>query len=104
MSFSSLIHEAAQALRFNRQRSVLTIVSLAWGVACFVILYSYGDGFHVALRTAFSTVGQDLILMFPGHTSSQAGGERAGRRVRLETSDVDEIRSSVPLVLAISPS
>jgi putative ABC transport system permease protein len=103
MTFSSLIHESAQALKFNRQRSILTIVSLAWGVACFVILYSYGDGFHLALRTAFSTIGQDLVLMFGGNTSSQAGGERAGRRIRLETTDVDEIRGSVPLVLAISP-
>ncbi len=103
MSFSSIIHEAGQALKFNRQRSILTTVSLAWGVACFVILYSYGDGFHLALRTAFQTVGQDLVLMFGGRTSSQAGGERAGRRVRLETTDVDEIRATVPLVLAISP-
>ena len=38
------------------------------------------------------TVGQDLVLMFGGHTSSQAGGERAGRRIRLELSDVEEIR------------
>src|ERR1039458_1013454 len=103
MSLSSIFAEAAAALKFNRQRSILTTISLAWGVACFVILYSYGDGFHLALRTAFSTVGQDLVLMFGGNTSSQAGGERAGRRIRLETTDIDEIRTTVPLVLAISP-
>lgn len=99
----SIFREALQALQFNRQRSILTIVSLAWGVACFVILYSYGDGFHVALQTAFRSVGQDLVLMFGGRTSSQAGGERAGRYVRLELSDIDAIREAVPLVGAISP-
>jgi putative ABC transport system permease protein len=103
MNIASLFHEAGQALRFNRQRSILTTISLAWGVACFVILYSYGDGFHMALRRAFMTIGQDLVLEFGGRTSSQAGGERAGRRIRLEASDVDEIRASVPLVAAISP-
>jgi putative ABC transport system permease protein len=103
MTIASLFHEAGQALRFNRQRSILTTISLAWGVACFVILYSYGDGFHMALRRAFMTIGQDLVLEFGGRTSSQAGGERAGRRIRLEVSDVDEIRASVPLVAAISP-
>jgi putative ABC transport system permease protein len=103
MSIVSIFREAGQALRFNRQRSILTTVSLAWGVACFVILYSYGDGFHIALQTAFRSIGQDLVLMIGGRTSSQAGGERAGRRVRLETSDVEEIRTSVPLVAAISP-
>src|SRR5512144_3262127 len=99
----SIFREAAQALRFNRQRSVLTTISLAWGVACFVILYSYGDGFHLALRVAFQQVGQDLVLMFGGQTSMQAGGERAGRRVRLENGDIDTIHDTVPMVAAISP-
>jgi putative ABC transport system permease protein len=103
MTIASVFREAGQALRFNRQRSILTTISLAWGVACFVILYSYGDGFHLALRRAFMTVGQDLVLEFGGRTSSQAGGERAGRRIRIEVSDVEEIRTSVPLVAAISP-
>ena len=75
MSVKSIIQEAAQALRFNRTRSILTTLSLAWGVSCFVILYSYGDGFEFALSKAFRAVGQDLILMFGGSTSTQAGGE-----------------------------
>jgi putative ABC transport system permease protein len=103
MRIGSIFSEAAQALKFNRLRSILTMISLAWGVACFVILYSYGDGFHVALQTAFRAVGQDLVLMWGGRTSTQAGGERAGRRIRLDLSDVDAIRETVPLVGAISP-
>jgi putative ABC transport system permease protein len=103
MTVSSVFREAGQALRFNRRRSILTTTSLAWGVACFVILYSYGEGFHLALRTAFMQVGSDLILMYGGQTSTQAGGERAGRRVRVERTDVDAIREAVPMVAAISP-
>src|SRR5277367_1080698 len=103
MRANSIIAEAAAALNFNRQRSILTTVSLAWGVACFVILYSYGDGFQTALTTCFHAVGQDLVVMFNGQTSSQAGGERAGRTIRMEASDVDAIRDFVPFVAAISP-
>jgi putative ABC transport system permease protein len=103
MTVSSVFREAGQALKFNRRRSILTTTSLAWGVACFVILYSYGEGFHLALRTAFLQVGSDLVLMFGGQTSTQAGGERAGRKVRVERTDVDVIRESVPMVAAISP-
>lgn len=103
MSVKNVFREAMQALKFNRQRSSLTTISLAWGVACFVILYSYGEGFDFALRTSFQAVGQDLILMFGGQTSSQAGGERSGRKIRLELSDVDAIREGVPMVSAISP-
>jgi putative ABC transport system permease protein len=103
MTPRSILTEAAAALNFNRQRSLLTCVSLAWGVACFVILYSYGEGFDSALKMAFRAVGQDLIVMFDGNTSSQAGGERAGRHIRLELTDVDAIRDAVPFVAAISP-
>ncbi len=103
MRLKSVFQEAAQALRYNRQRSILTIISLAWGVACFVILYSYGEGFDTTLQTAFLAVGQDLVVVFPGHTSSQAGGERAGRRIRLEIDDVEALRESVPSIAALSP-
>src|SRR5579872_658402 len=102
MTFRSIIAEAAAALNFNRQRSLLTMASLAWGVACFVILYSYGEGFGRALQFSFQAVGQDLVLMFGGQTSKQAGGERSGRVIRLVTEDSELIRDNVPLVGAVS--
>ncbi len=103
MRILSIFDEAFQALRFNRQRSLLTMLSLGWGVGCFVILYSYGEGFDYALTSSFKAVGQDLIVMFEGQTSSQAGGERSGRRIRLDRDDVEAIRTTVPLVAAVSP-
>lgn len=102
MTLGSIISEAASALKFNRQRSLLTMASLAWGVACFVILYSYGEGFGKALQLSFQAVGQDLVLMFGGQTSAQAGGERSGRVIRLVLEDSQLIRENVPLVGAIS--
>ncbi len=102
MNVRGILTEAAAALNFNRQRSLLTMASLAWGVACFVILYSYGEGFGVAMRSSFQAVGQDLVLMFGGQTSSQAGGERSGRKIRLELGDSELIRENVPLVKAVS--
>ena len=103
MTVNSVFTEAGAALKFNRQRSILTTISLAWGVGCFVILFAYGDGFHFALRKAFMAVGQDLVLMFNGQTSTQAGGERAGRKIRMERTDVDAIRDGVTLAAAVSP-
>jgi putative ABC transport system permease protein len=103
MAWRWLWGEALSALRFYRRRTLVTSASLAWGVACFVILMSYGEGFGAALDTAFHAVGQDLILMAEGQTSLQAGGLRAGRRVRLELEDVERIRSAVAAVRWVSP-
>lgn len=103
MTLRFLLTEALAAMRFHRRRTLITITSLAWGVTCFVLLVSYGKGFEQTLVKAFTSVGQYLVIMFEGQTSEQAGGLRAGRRVRLEFDDAQAIRDSVPLVGAISP-
>jgi len=103
MLWRQVIKEAAASLVFYRRRSLVTIISLAWGVASYVMLMSYGDGFDRTLRTAFQAVGQDLIIMAEGRTSRQAGGMRSGRRIRLELSDVETLREAVPSIRLISP-
>jgi putative ABC transport system permease protein len=103
MSFRYLVSEALAAMRFHRRRTLVTITSLAWGVTCFVLLVSYGTGFERTLTKAFTAVGQYLVIMFEGQTSEQAGGLRAGRRVRLEYQDAETLKDSIPLIAAISP-
>jgi putative ABC transport system permease protein len=98
-----ILAESVAALRFHRQRTLFTTLSLAWGVACFVILISYGNGFEHALTKAFRAVGQDLIITFGGQTSTQAGGLRSGRPIRLDLADATIVKESVPLVDRLSP-
>jgi len=103
MTWGYAFSEAFAALKFSRSRTLFTVTSLGWGVACFVVLMSYGDGFERALTKAFTAVGQDLIITFAGQTSEQAGGLRAGRRIRLELPDAQAVIDSVPSVGALSP-
>ena len=103
MSWKFIFSESLAALRFHRQRTLFTTLSLAWGVTCFVILISYGNGFERALVKAFTAVGQDLVLTMSGQTSEQAGGLRTGRRIRLEYADATMVKESVPLVEHLSP-
>jgi putative ABC transport system permease protein len=79
------------------------MLSIIWGVASLVLLLAYGQGFDRALRQAFLQIGKDLVAVFPGQTSMQAGGERAGRPVLLELKDVKAIQEGVPTVEAVSP-
>jgi putative ABC transport system permease protein len=95
--------EAFNALSHYKLRSALTMLSVTWGIASLVLLLSYGNGFRAALVQAFDQIGKDLIVIFPGQTSEQAGGERAGRRIPLELRDVEALREGVPTIEAISP-
>jgi putative ABC transport system permease protein len=98
-----IFSEALGALKHYRTRSTLTMLSITWGVASLVLLLAYGQGFERALVKAFLQIGKDLVVVFPGQTSMQAGGERSGRRIRLELSDVKAIQEGVPTVEAVSP-
>ena len=95
--------EALNAVGHYRLRSALTMLSIIWGVASLMLLLSYGQGFDRALTQAFLQIGKDLVVIFPGQTSMQAGGERSGRRIRLELSDVKAIQEGVPTVESVSP-
>lgn len=103
MRWSEILNEIIASLRYHRRRTNLTVTSLGWGLACFVILMSYGDGFDRALADSFKAIGQDLILTAGGQTSLQAGGMRTGRRIFLDLADVRAIRESVSLVGPMSP-
>ncbi|HZP63644.1 MAG TPA: ABC transporter permease [Terriglobales bacterium] len=101
--FRDLFSQAYSALRFNRRRSVLTMLGMAWGIATVVLLLAYGTGFERGLWAAFRSFGTNLVFIFPGRTSMQAGGTKAGSEVKLTINDVDYIRAEVPLLKRMSP-
>ncbi len=103
MTLATMLSESIAALRFYRRRTTITIASLAWGVACFILLMAYGAGYGTLMQSCFAAVGQDLIIAFGGQTSEQEGGKRTGRQVRLELTDLDAIRDNAPAVGLISP-
>jgi putative ABC transport system permease protein len=98
-----LATQAYNALRYNRRRSLLTMLGMAWGIATVVLLLAYGTGFERGLWSAFRSFGTNLVFIFPGRTELQAGGTKAGTQVRLTINDLDFIRAEVPLLKRVSP-
>lgn len=98
-----LLKQAYGALRHNRRRSMLTMLGMAWGIATVVLLLAYGAGFERGLMVAFETFSGNMVAVFPGHTSMQAGGSKAGVEVKLTTDDMEYLRREVPFLKRISP-
>ena len=100
---TAVLHEAWAGLLRNRTRSALSMLGISWGIVSVVVLLAYGEGFKQALLRGFrGAFGDGVSINFPGQTSRQAGGERAGRRVALRLGDVEGL-SDLPLVKAWSP-
>jgi putative ABC transport system permease protein len=95
--------QAWDAMVYNRRRTAITVVGMAWGIATVVLLLAYGAGFGRAIQAIFQQWGTYLVGVFPGKTSEQAGGSKAGVDVRLTRDDVDRLWATVPGVTHISP-
>ena len=88
----------------NRLRAGLATLGISWGIVSVVMLLAYGNGFRDALaqglrervrRRRGRSRGRDRRRM-------QAGGERAGKRVRV-TIDQALALAELPLVKNVSP-
>jgi len=97
------LREAFIGLYHHRFRAALSMLGISWGIISVVVLLAYGDGFRGALDAGFRGAFSDgTVVVWPGQTSLQAGGERAGKRVRVTSDDVMAL-AELPLVKNVSP-
>lgn len=101
--FHDLLQEAYGAMRHNRRRTALTMLGMAWGIATVVMLLAYGDGFGRACANIFANFGTKLVIVVPGRTSMQAGGQKAGVLIRFTQEDVETLTTNLPQITHITP-
>src|SRR6202158_6280586 len=95
---TEIILEAWIALRRNYTRSLLTMLGIVWGIATVTLLIAYGSSFRRILVGGFDAFGKSVVICWPQQTSEQPGGQRAGKKVRLEQADLDMVKETAPLV------
>ena len=99
---AELFRQVAGSLLRNKLRSFLTMAGIAWGITSIVLIAAMGDGFKAGQHNNMKGLGENLVIVFSGRTELQAGGERAGRRIRLMYSDVENIRRECYLVRLVA--
>jgi putative ABC transport system permease protein len=99
-----LLGEAYGAMKHNRRRTMLTMLGMAWGIATVVMLLSYGNGFGQACANIFAEFGTRLMIVSPGRTSMQAGGQKAGVPLRFTLEDVELLKQNLPEITQIEPT
>ena len=97
------LREAWTAMRYNRRRTALTMLGMAWGIATVVLLLAYGNGFGQAITNIFASFGTKTMILVPGRTSMQAGGQKAGVALRFTLDDIDLLTTNVPQITRITP-
>ncbi len=74
-------------LRANKLRSFLTMFGILWGVISVVVLSATGEGFQRGNQHVLEELGRNVGIVWGNRTSLQAGGQRAGRQIRLTVDD-----------------
>lgn len=84
-------------MRHDLRKTLLTMLGMAWGIATVVLLLAYGNGFGQAIENIFESYGATAVGIFPGRTSQEMGGNKAGVPVRFTDEDVELLRNVLPL-------
>ncbi len=103
MRYLQILKVAYRALGKNKMRSGLTMLGIIIGVAAVIAMVGIGQGAKQMVNDQISSLGENLLNVFPG--SQQAGGVRfgAGTRTNLTDDDANAIKANCPAVQWVSP-
>jgi putative ABC transport system permease protein len=96
MVLSDLIGDVLRTLWAHKLRSLLAMFGIAWGIVSIVLMVAAGEGLRVGQAQQAKTLGKDIMIVFRGRTSLQAGGQRAGRLVRWVESHLPFVKEQSP--------
>ncbi len=96
MVLRDLIGDVLRTLWSHKLRTFLTMFGIAWGIVSIVLMVAAGEGLQKGQEDQAKNLGKDIMIVFHGRTSLQAGGQRAGRAIHWEDADVPFVQAQSP--------
>ncbi len=103
MTLRDLLADALRALWAHKVRTTLTMFGIAWGIVSITLMVAAGEGLRVGQKKQADALGKDLMIVFSGRTSMQAGGVRAGRGIRWNDTDHLAVQAEATSCLYVLP-
>lgn len=90
-----ILQEIWSGLRHNKLRTILTGLSVSWGIFILIILLAAGNGLKNGVTSNFSDRATNTVQIWPGRTSKPHQGYQAGRGLSLTNKEVQKIDEDV---------
>ena len=103
MSFSDLFRDTLATLWAQKRRTLLTMFGIAWGIISITVMVAAGEGLGDGIQKNQQTFGKDVMIVFSGRTSMQAGGARAGRAMHWMEEDYKYVAAESPACKYVMP-
>ncbi len=102
MRLRNLLKIALKSLTRNRMRSLLTSLGVIIGVGAVIVMVAIGQGAQADIEAQITSLGANMVMIFPGSSWSRGVSHGAGSQNRLTLDDADAIRERATLVTAVS--
>ena len=91
MTFRDLLRDTLATLWAHKRRTLLTMFGIAWGIISITLMVAAGEGLGRGIQKQQENFGKDVLIVFAGRTSMQAGGTRSGRVVHWMEDDYKQV-------------
>ncbi len=103
MVFRDLLADTLRTLWTHKLRTFLTMFGIAWGIVSIILMVAAAEGLRVGQERQAQNFGKDIMIVFAGRTSMQAGGTRAGRQVIWLDRDVAAVQQEATSCKYVMP-
>jgi putative ABC transport system permease protein len=103
MKQSTLLKVAAQSIRKNKMRTLLTMLGIVIGVSAVIVMVAIGNGARQQIESRINSLGTNVILVMPTASNKGGASQGAGSYNKLTVEDADKIKREATLVAAVSP-
>jgi len=103
MTFHDLLRDTIATLWAHKRRTLLTMFGIAWGIIAITLMVAAGEGLGRGIERQQENFGKDVMIIFAGRTSLQAGGTRSGRVVHWMEDDYIEVAKEAPACKYVLP-
>lgn len=103
MRFFEILRIAFDALLRNKMRSILTMLGIIIGVGAVIAMVAIGQGAQVSIDTQISSLGSNVLMVFPGSSSRGGVMGGGGTGASLTEEDQQAVKEQCPVVAYVSP-
>ncbi len=103
MNWIRILIAAFNALRRNVLRSALTTLGIVIGVGSVIAMMEVGNGSTAAVQQTISSLGANMLMVFPGAAASGGISFGSGSTMTLTPGDAEAIFKECPSVRAVAP-
>jgi putative ABC transport system permease protein len=103
MTLRDLLADTFRTLWAHKLRTFLSMFGIAWGIISITLMVAGVNGLNVGLRKQQESFGKDIMIVFSGTTSLQAGGMRSGRKLRWDADDYWRVAEQAPSCKYVLP-